>query len=226
MRGAPSRLGAVRPPRRPEVPPRALHSTSMVDTAPATSRRRARTRLPRRTPSMLAGRISRATWSRPTSCPAPNSARFASMMVTTPCVGGRDPPEETGCAFQYLLGALEFSTLLLQIIDPLRLRGGHTAGEAVVAVGLAHAGPHRLDAIASLTRHSLHGPEIGTHSAPKGPRTIRTADAFSSGVYLRVVGFPGDCSFGMTPTSFPRSGASTRTRPFSARVTPLANQRR
>lgn len=40
-------------------------------------------------------------------------------------------------------------------------------------------------------------------------RTIRTAAAFSSGLYLRVVGFPGDCSFGMTPSSFPRSGAST-----------------
>jgi hypothetical protein len=38
-------------------------------------------------------------------------------------------------------------------------------------------------------------------------RTIRTAAAFSSGLYLRVVGFPGDCSFGMTPSSFPRSGA-------------------
>src|SRR5271166_2588714 len=33
-------------------------------------------------------------------------------------------------------------------------------------------------------------------------RTIRTAAAFSSGLYLRVVGLPGDCSFGMTPSSF------------------------
>ncbi|ABK66519.1 ISAfe2, transposase [Mycobacterium avium 104] len=39
-------------------------------------------------------------------------------------------------------------------------------------------------------------------------RTIRTAAAFSSGLYLRVVGFPGDCSFGIAPSSFPRSGAS------------------
>jgi hypothetical protein len=31
-------------------------------------------------------------------------------------------------------------------------------------------------------------------------RTIRTAAAFSSRVYRRVVGFPGVCSFGMTPT--------------------------
>jgi len=45
-------------------------------------------------------------------------------------------------------------------------------------------------------------------------RTIRTAAAFSSGLYLRVVGFPGDCSFGMAPSSFPRSGASMISRAF------------
>ncbi|AGM31686.1 hypothetical protein MASS_1p0126 (plasmid) [Mycobacteroides abscessus subsp. bolletii 50594] len=39
-------------------------------------------------------------------------------------------------------------------------------------------------------------------------RTIRTAAAFSSTLYLRVVGFPGDCSFGIPASSFPRSGAS------------------
>jgi hypothetical protein len=31
-------------------------------------------------------------------------------------------------------------------------------------------------------------------------------------VYLRVVGFPGDCSFGMTPSSCPRPGASSISR--------------
>lgn len=39
-------------------------------------------------------------------------------------------------------------------------------------------------------------------------RTIRTAAAFSSGLHLRLVGFPGDCCFGMAPSSFPRSRAS------------------
>ncbi|WP_257708666.1 hypothetical protein, partial [Mycolicibacterium phlei] len=38
--------------------------------------------------------------------------------------------------------------------------------------------------------------------------TIRTAAAFSSALYRRVVGFPGDCSFGIPASSFPRSGAS------------------
>ena len=46
-------------------------------------------------------------------------------------------------------------------------------------------------------------------NSARNVRTIRTAAAFSSALYLRVVGFPGDCSFGMTPSSFPRSGAST-----------------
>ncbi|EUA37808.1 hypothetical protein I549_2629 [Mycobacterium avium subsp. avium 2285 (R)] len=45
-------------------------------------------------------------------------------------------------------------------------------------------------------------------NSARNVRTIRTAAAFSSGLYLRVVGFPGDCSFGIAPSSFPRSGAS------------------
>ncbi len=46
-------------------------------------------------------------------------------------------------------------------------------------------------------------------NSARNARTIRTAAAFSSGLYRRDVGFPGTCSFGMTPSSFPRSGAST-----------------
>ncbi|WP_264002652.1 MULTISPECIES: hypothetical protein, partial [Mycobacterium avium complex (MAC)] len=42
------------------------------------------------------------------------------------------------------------------------------------------------------------------------------AAAFSSGLYLRVVGFPGDCSFGIAPSSFPRSGASRISRAIHA----------
>ena len=34
--------------------------------------------------------------------------------------------------------------------------------------------------------------------------------AFSSGEYRRVVGFPAVCSFGITPSSFPRSGVSNK----------------
>ena len=40
-------------------------------------------------------------------------------------------------------------------------------------------------------------------------RTARTARSFSASEYRRVVGFPGDLSCPVTPSSFPRSGAST-----------------
>jgi hypothetical protein len=47
--------------------------------------------------------------------------------------------------------------------------------------------------------------------APLGAQSaaIRTAAAFSSSEYRRFVGFPGDRSGGMTPSSFPRSRIST-----------------
>jgi hypothetical protein len=43
-------------------------------------------------------------------------------------------------------------------------------------------------------------------------RTILTAAAFSSALYRRVVGRSCEMSFGMTPSSFPRSGASKKPR--------------
>src|SRR5271156_4318649 len=49
-------------------------------------------------------------------------------------------------------------------------------------------------------------------NSARNARTIRTAAAFSSGLYLRAVGFPGGSFFGMTPSSFPRSGASSISR--------------
>ncbi|EUA40235.1 hypothetical protein I549_4385 [Mycobacterium avium subsp. avium 2285 (R)] len=55
-------------------------------------------------------------------------------------------------------------------------------------------------------------------------RTIRTAAAFSSGLYLRVVGFPGDCSFGIAPSSFPRSGASRISRAIQTPATPTVGE--
>ena len=47
-------------------------------------------------------------------------------------------------------------------------------------------------------------------NSARSVRTIRTAASFSSWLYRRVCGFPGVCSFGMTPSSFPRSGASKK----------------
>jgi hypothetical protein len=53
----------------------------------------------------------------------PNSSRLSSMKPTISCVGGRAPPEETGRSFQNLVGALEFSVLLLEFLDARRLCG-------------------------------------------------------------------------------------------------------
>src|SRR5215213_4833713 len=49
-------------------------------------------------------------------------------------------------------------------------------------------------------------------SSARSARTIRTAAAFSSSEYRRVVGLPFDTSSGMAPSSFPRSGASKQPR--------------
>jgi len=52
-------------------------------------------------------------------------------------------------------------------------------------------------------------------NSARSARTIRTAAAFSSGLYLRLVGlFPDDDSVGIPASSFPRSGASGISRAF------------
>ena len=73
---------------------------------------------------------------------------------------------------------------------------------------------------AATTRPQAHA-RLGDPSRPRpwsdpsslrSWRTIRTAPAFSSGVYRFVVGAPGVRSIPMTPSSFPRSGASNEPR--------------
>jgi hypothetical protein len=64
-----------------------------------------------------------------------------------------------------------------------------------------------------LDPHQLPGRSLRPRSACNAG-TIRTAAAFSSELYRRVVGFPGDCSFGIPASSFPRSGASGISRAF------------
>ena len=49
-------------------------------------------------------------------------------------------------------------------------------------------------------------------SSARRVRTIRTAAAFSSGEYRRVVGFPDPSFDTMTPSSFPKSGVSNKAR--------------
>jgi hypothetical protein len=80
-------------------------------------------------------------------------------------------------------------------------------------------GPHRFSAKSKLAGHPVHRPVLG---AQRNARTIRTAAAFSCGLYRRYVGFPGTCSFDMTPSSFPRSGAPDISRMLLYRVKGLS----
>jgi hypothetical protein len=78
---------------------------------------------------------------------------------------------------------------VLKIPDPLRLRRRDPGCVAVVDVGLAHPGAHRFHAVAECRATRCTVPSSVPSSARK-VRTIRTAAAFSSGLYLRVVDSP------------------------------------
>jgi hypothetical protein len=72
-------------------------------------------------------------------------------------------PKKTRRALQNIAGALQFSVLLFELADPLRLGGRNPRGVAVVDVGLAHPRAHRLDALPELVGDPLHRPMIGAH---------------------------------------------------------------
>ncbi len=81
---------------------------------------------------------------------------------------------------------------------------------------LAHPRAHRLDAVAELLRDALHRPRASVPSsfaqlpAPSAPppSPARCTDASSAS--------PVTSLFGMTPSSFPRSGASNEPRAIHA----------
>jgi Protein of unknown function (DUF1214) len=91
-------------------------------------------------------------------------------------------PEETRRSFQNLVGALEFSVLLLEISDPLRLRRGDPRGIPVVDIGLTHPGAHRLHAVSELASDPLHRPVIGAQLGTQRPH-----HPHRSGLLLRAV---------------------------------------
>ncbi|AFM19028.1 hypothetical protein Mycch_4318 [Mycolicibacterium chubuense NBB4] len=76
----------------------------------------------------------------------PNSARWASIRRLFLVVAVELRPEEIRRLFQDLIGALEFSVLLLRLFEPLRVGGRHPGHHAFVDVGLAHPSADRLDA--------------------------------------------------------------------------------
>ena len=136
--------------------------------------------------------------------------------------------EESRRPLQQIVRPAQLPVLLLELLDPLRLRRGHPRLDTLVDVGL-------LAPTCATTRpRSRSAPRPAGSSRASCPsslrswRTNRTARAFSSGEYRRVVGLPGVRSFPMTPSSFPRSGASNATQGGSppcdgSLLTPLAS---
>jgi hypothetical protein len=157
----------------------------------------------------------------------PNSSRLTSMKATTSCVGAQLRPEETGRPLQNFVGPLEFSDLLFKILDPMRLRRTHPGRIPVVDVGLAHPGPHRLHAVAELACNPVHRPVIGAQLGTQGAH-----HPHRSGLLLRAVPTRRRLPWrlflrGMTPSSFPRSGASRISRAIQrTRTAPLSTERR
>src|SRR5271168_5319189 len=91
-------------------------------------------------------------------------------------------PEETRRSLQNLVGPLEFSVLLLENLDPLRLGRTDTGRIPVVDVGLAHPGAHRFHAVAELAGNPVHRPVIGAQLSTQG-----THHPHRSGLLLRAV---------------------------------------
>jgi len=111
-------------------------------------------------------------------------------------------------------------TRLFQLQLPRCLGSTHPRLVALVDVGLAYPQPHRLRPVTELIGDPLDRavvmPQLGTHG-PNHPRRRGL-------LLLRVPPrgrLPGDCSFGMTPSPFPRSGASTGPSGAHPRVGPV-----
>lgn len=101
--------------------------------------------------------------------------------------------------------------LLPETLHLLRVLAAQPRLGAVVDLGLADPAAQRLGSDPELLRDPLNRAVIGAQLLAE-LCTARTARSFSASEYRRVVGFPGDISCGMTPSSFPRSGASNHPR--------------
>ena len=160
---------------------------------------------------------ARGTWPRsrcsgpPASCgrtvqmgSTPNSSRLSSMKSTITCVGGRAPPRRKLAArFRISLARLSSRFSCSSSLIRWRLVGRRPRGVPVVDVGLVHPRAHRLDAVPELASDPLHGSVLGAQFGAQRPH-----HPHRGGLLLRAVAarrrLPGDCSFGMTPSSFPR----------------------
>jgi hypothetical protein len=113
-----------------------------------------------------------------------------------------------------------FDLARIQLVYGERLRRAKTTTDARTHLSAAVDAFQRLGAGPWATRaaNELRGPRPLHRAGRPVPsslrnwRTSRTARAVSSGVYRRVVGLPSVGSSPMTPSSFPRSGASSEPR--------------
>src|SRR5690606_19113793 len=70
-------------------------------------------------------------------------------------------PEERRRSLEDLVGPLELPVLLLQLLDPLGLRGRYAWRVALVDIGLLDPLAHRLHAVSQLGRDPLDRPVLG-----------------------------------------------------------------
>ena len=100
--------------------------------------------------------------------------------------------EDRRRSLQIFVGPLRLAVLLLERLDPRRLRSAH---------------PRRMPSSMSPWRPpdctDSNRPLFGADLGPKRTQHPHRCD-LSSGLSRCVVGFPGDCSLGTTPSSFAR----------------------
>ena len=121
--------------------------------------------------------------STPRRRPATTSSRLASMNAATSCAGGRAPPRRNCAArFRISLARLQLTVLLLERLHPRRVARAHPGHVALVDVGLAHPGPHRLGAVPELRRDPLDRAVLGAQLG-----TQRPDHPHRSGLLLRAV---------------------------------------
>src|ERR1700682_6402764 len=111
------------------------------------------------------------------------------------CWRSSSAPKETGCPLEDLVGTAQLSDLLLEFLDLGGLGGTHPRREALVDVGLAHPGPHRLDAIPQLAGDPVHrsmvSAQLGTqcsdhpHRGSLLFRAVPTRHRLSRHLFLR-----------------------------------------
>ena len=78
-------------------------------------------------------------------------------------------PEERRRTLQYLVGALQFSDFLLELLDPIGLGGAHSHSQTVIDIGLLDPRPDGLDPVTQLRGNPRCRPMLGPQLGPQRP---------------------------------------------------------